>query len=153
MSLSTYDCITETNVVFLGGNVFSTALPIPPGVQLLDVLRSGRDRIMKGWVKGKLMVTGGDDKPIGYCAIGAVDCYVEAMNALERELPPYVMQGGVDAGATVAAFNDSRSTTFQDILALFDGAIAKLEAEAFMTRLKSSLETKLLTKENINVCV
>jgi hypothetical protein len=104
----------------------------------LEVLKAARKRIEKpeAWTTGSLARTFlgfdvGEQHPDAccWCAIGAVYSVPAvvlgardiAHEAMERALPP-----GFDA---VERFNDNRYTTHADVLALFDRAIASLEAE------------------------
>lgn len=111
----------------------------------LGLLRIGREKIAKvGWHRHWFAVTkhgmtcmGWDPNACAFCAIGALDAgaydhrgsklldadddaFSEAILALTNALPP-----GFES---VPDYNDSRESV-DDVLALYDRAIAKLEAE------------------------
>jgi len=113
---------------------------------LLETLRKGRERIARGWCKGRFAIdiTGGSVDPdseraVRWCARGAVGSdftwrglNTEAEAALTRALPQDWVAHAVAVCSTyslpngniVAYYNNSH--TQADVLALFDRAIASL---------------------------
>lgn len=102
---------------------------------LLESLRTGRERVARGWTQGLYAIDLNGDKvdPTSeaascWCAVGAIPRFVrgehvhgEAVAALGWAIP-------VNQCVDVVGFNDLPTTTQADILALFDRAIAALEA-------------------------
>ena len=100
----------------------------------LELLRAGRERIARGWCQedyaqddqGAPALPWGS-KACRWCASGALefgdssdDCRQEAWEALSAEIP------GVSVRVT--DFNDFMGRTQVEVLALYDRAIAALEA-------------------------
>lgn len=99
----------------------------------LDVLVEGRRRIVAGWNKGMIKSCRDDGSPT-YCARGATVAdynmtdttpMFEALMFLHREVPSRY-EGLVD-------YNDRSQTTKEDILALYDRAIASAQKETHDT--------------------
>lgn len=100
----------------------------------VDHLTAARNLIQEGWIKGHMQSIA------GVCAVGAI-CLTaspgsHAMDYLVRALPhPYQDRG------SIPFFNDAVCTTKQDVLDLFDAAIAVArESEDVI----ASLEQKIL---------
>lgn len=103
----------------------------------VEVLQAARAKIEKPetWIKGDYARTAPDGNPIGpacdnakcWCTAGAVDAasdytYTNAWYYLTLALPsPWV---------EIVHFNDAPDTTHDDVLALFDRAIAKAKETA-----------------------
>lgn len=97
--------------------------------QLIADLKTARDIVAEHWHKGGL-----EDGQGNYCIVGAVTVATsadvtapwsarknDAYFALQTKLPP-----GVDGRGDLADFNDAPATTHQDVLDLFDKALADL---------------------------
>lgn len=119
--------------------------------QTLQDLRLARARLNNGWTKGTYGAS--QQETGGVCSLGAVNYalhvqlpvdseYAEhvrnrlhaAARMLARHIPPYAsssyMQVLHDRGTAVnmvAGYNDNGHTRFDDIVRMFDGAIAELE--------------------------
>ena len=125
----------------------------------LKVLREARTLIARGYTTGQRYDGFGR-----FCALGALDAagggyqlhdigIMPAVNALAAEIPgePENIRN-LPTPNRVAYYNNS--TDQARTVALFDRAIAKLEAKEFMTKLKSSIQNVEIIKENSDVvCV
>jgi len=101
----------------------------------LDFLVASRAKIESfGWIQG-----GFGDPVQGYCTLGAVKAaviedmgydycaYRATYTRLAEQLPSLgwrLIDGGDNYSGSIAVFNDSPATSKQDVLALFDKAIA-----------------------------
>lgn len=105
---------------------------------IVDILRKARGLVVeKGWTQGAAardhgdrVVDTNDPAAVCYCAFGALlaashlsghdaACFIEG-----RLLPPNSMAGAL---RPIAQFNDTPGRTKEEILALFDRAIAAIE--------------------------
>lgn len=102
--------------------------------EVLKALKHGRAEVEKGWCKrdfydlrGNVCALGGlrkmfpDDLPMSLNSIPMITVYDKAAAALNKQLPR--------GWKGVASYNDHHATTKEDILALYDRAIACLERE------------------------
>jgi hypothetical protein len=106
-------------------------------VNVLEILRNGRERIARGWcmwARGNdasgHYVNGWNSRAVAWCALGALDGAIghfcdetAAEKALAEALPPE-WNPTANTGARIVTFNNSH--TQADVLAVFDKAIAKL---------------------------
>lgn len=100
---------------------------------VLEALRGGRERILRGWTKGDYArdaagtnVAADDPTATCWCAVGAVDA--AAGDANVAFLAGNVLATGLQgpwARLCVTTFNDAPTTTRDDVVALFDHAIAE----------------------------
>lgn len=99
-------------------------------------LRAARALIEKGWTQRTYardangnVVEETDGGAVAFCAAGA--CWAvssrEARDALRRQVG---LETNTPDWPSISAFNDAPDRTQQDVLALFDRTIARLEAEA-----------------------
>lgn len=100
-------------------------------MKLSEILTNARGVVSNGWCQGAYYDGNGS-----YCSIGALskalqsspqvlegERYREAYMYLNNHLPAL----GFDNGQDVVDFNDDPATTQQDVLNLFDKAIASAE--------------------------
>lgn len=125
-------------------------MPAPQILGVLDVLRRGRDRILRGWTqhapaRNATGISCGANEPaaVAWCATGAAaysderradwrtdPCYAVSRKALEElrrslaELTPHE-----DYGGHLGPWNDMRERTQADVARLYDHTIARLERE------------------------
>lgn len=89
----------------------------------LGILRRARSYIEQGWCKGRL-----EDDDGNVCMYGAIE-----RASPRRKRGPYdlIRKAVFDAGwiDEASTFNDYKSTTKSDVLAVFDRAIVMAEAE------------------------
>jgi hypothetical protein len=126
-------------------------------VETIEILRKARALIAKGYARG-IRYDGH-----GYCALGALDAVTgrytmedtPAVKALVEGIPADSHEATVGYCAVYAMgriANYNNNTDQARTVAMFDRAIAKLEAELFMTKLKDSLKPEVV-KEISDVCV
>lgn len=128
---------------------------------VLNDLRQGRARIVQGWCKNTWATdsTGwslepDDPEAVHWCARGAVGSYTDRYNraaelALYRALPEIpvlsdVYKGTCAPGDVVAWFNNSRVSS-EEVLALFDRAIAA-EEQRLIRRPTQELVAELMKR-------
>ena len=100
-------------------------------MSVIEDLRAAKDIVAKGWYRG--WVTDGKGN---YCAVGALNKVSGFMDAespipehlcLRRDQAYEVLRAYLPVPyREVAEYNDAKSTTHQDILNLFDKALADL---------------------------
>jgi len=99
-------------------------------MSVIDDLKAARDEVEKGWCKFAL-----EDKEGNVCVLGAIQRAIDwnafhttvpnghrlfvAIDALARVLPEF-------AKGSVVVYNNHSSTTKEDVLNLFDKALADL---------------------------
>lgn len=93
-----------------------------------DALRDARARICQGWCQGHLAedrngreVVPNADDAVRWCLLGAIDT-----NEAEEMIRALLHHRGIDWG--VSRWNDAMEREQEDVLALFDEAIAMAEA-------------------------
>jgi hypothetical protein len=100
---------------------------------VLYTLKKGKEAIEKyGWIQGNM------GRPnLGYCAMGAINDqrvshvdYKSAIHALWVELPPGNYDESELSPHPIAQWNDAEGRTKEEVLALYDKAIATEEAKA-----------------------
>lgn len=85
--------------------------------RVLDVLKEGRRRLVEaGWVQWRNVAENEDGRIVGYCAFGAVNQDREARELLENDL-----------WKNLSTWNDQGHRTKEEVVALFDRVIQKLE--------------------------
>jgi len=99
---------------------------------VLDALRAGRERVIRGWTRGCLArdANGREVDPVSdqatcWCVIGAIDSVTGNENNASHGAVT-VLDSALE-GREIADFNDDPATTQTDVIALFDRAIATLE--------------------------
>lgn len=98
-----------------------------PDSTIADELKAARALLAKGWCQHALERNG------SYCAFGAINKAVtgDAMSyGAGQRLGPYAAIMDIVPGCDIAAFNNAETTTQQDVLNLFDKALAELGALA-----------------------
>jgi hypothetical protein len=133
-------------------------------VETIEILRKARALIAQGYVRHIRRIDDLDGRT-RFCALGAVDAAVgggmacgdwsPAVSALSHAIPEGSEEALVGYNSLwepgrVANYNNN--TDQARTVAMFDRAIAKLEAELFMTKLKDSLKPEVV-KEISDVCV
>lgn len=102
---------------------------------IAPALRRARKRLSKpgAWIKGQFGLTAYGEPTLGYsgdsvcwCAVGALRA--EGVGAAQVDAVSRLLFGGKASSASLTTFNDSQDTV-GPVLALFDKAIAKLEAK------------------------
>lgn len=110
-----------------------TVLGVIEMIETVDILIAARALIKCAWTKKALQRT--DFYPAQYCAAGAIRHAAtnrdmlrswELRDAAEDELRKYLPPHYREYKYGIARFNDAETTTKQDILNLFDKAIADL---------------------------
>ena len=89
---------------------------VTPNDDLLDLLIRARGRIQKSWIKGSFF-----DRQGGVCLVGSFAN--DIMNTLQNTAYD-LLNSLVDPGISLIGFNDQPSTKKEDVLGLFDRAIA-----------------------------
>jgi hypothetical protein len=91
-------------------------------VSVVDDLKGARERVEKGWCKHRLR-----DGQGNVCAVGAIclqtGAEMPARHPAAAQLRKFLPK---EFGGEIADFNDARSTTKEDVLMLFDKALADL---------------------------
>ena len=122
-----------------------------------EFLIRARNLIAKpeSWTKGYLsrdaqgLVPFTENDAVCWCAVGALqhtyirhndlgDSISEALDALDHQIRVQIrVRGGSDAGdlisTSISIFNDLATTTHQDVLDLFDGAISRMSSMSDVT--------------------
>ena len=121
------DCPLCRPRFFYGGNTN------PSNHEALTMLRRARARIEAGWTKNIMY----DGNTNSVCAVGALICAVTGDTIPSQQGIPAVeavasylatLLPGIDSASALMSYNDLKFTSKEQVLALFDRGIAKLEA-------------------------
>ena len=100
-------------------------------MQQIDVLREAKELLLnEGWIKGEEQVWDEELERYRYCALGAV-----SEVCARREVHTAVFSSSIGAlsktaGIEIIHYNDSDSTTLEDVISVFDRTILRLSPPA-----------------------